>query len=453
VISRPVLVHYHIFKNAGTSVDFALQRSFGSRWATFEGRHAFDLQTSEQLGQFLQSRPEVCAVSSHLARPPLPGSECRPIVFLRHPLLRVRSVQEFIRRNPDQPGCPVTERETLSKFVKWALGSGREEGGGVVCNYQVVHLSNASWRTHVLKAKATAQDLDEAKSLIVSWGIVGIVEHYKKSTRRFQAAYAQQFPDLDFVDVRANRTSAGIPDVESQTREIRDELGSELFERLAEANQLDIELYHRAVSRFENAIATHDDRGLSNPSASMRESVDIGQAANITASAEELDVEKLRDELRYLATDWEALVRNRDELISQRDALIRVRESEIVEHEAFACRHNDLITQHEVLAHAHNDLSAVHAELARALDAEVAEHQALALAHNDLCATHAELARVHVTEVAKLDTLARAYSSLVAEHDTLAHYSGDVVVQRDALLASRSWRLTAPLRWIRKLFS
>jgi hypothetical protein len=35
----------------------------------------------------------------------------------------------------------------------------------------------------------------------------------------------------------------------------------------------------------------------------------------------------------------------------------------------------------------------------------------------------------------------------------LARYRDDLVVQRDALLASHSWRLTAPLRWMRKLLA
>src|SRR3954453_1717672 len=110
---RSVLVHYHIFKNAGSSVDFALVRSFGSGWASFEGRHAEDVQTSEQLRRFLEDRPEIVA-------------------------------------------------------------------------------------------EARIEDLEQAKAVIESWGIVGIVEDYKTSTRRFQAAYAPHFPSFDFIDVRAN---------------------------------------------------------------------------------------------------------------------------------------------------------------------------------------------------------------------------------------------------------
>jgi hypothetical protein len=431
VIGRPVLVHYHIFKNAGTSVDVALQRSFGPRWTTFEGRHALDVQTSEQLGRFLESRPEVCAVSSHLARPPLPFPGCRPIVFLRHPLLRVRSVQEFTRRNPEQPGCPISQRGTLATYVKWALDARADEGGWVIRDCHVTHLSDASWRT---QERAVVDDLHAAKSLIESWGIVGIVEDYKMSARRFQAMYAAEFPDLDFIDVRANRTSAEIPDIEGQTQALRKELGSELFERLVEANQLDLELYNWAVARFprfENVTAS--DGGAS-------------------GSTEDPTVEKLRDEFRYLAADWEARVRSQDDLIAQRDALVRIREGEIAQYAASASAHDELIARHKTLANAHNDLYAQYAQLARVREAELAEREARASAHNDLSARHAELARMRNGETAEYDALAQSHRSLTAEHDALAGQRDGIVAERDAMLASWSWRLTAPVRWLRNLF-
>jgi len=34
---RPLLVHYHVYKNAGTSVEKNLSDSFGHQWAVCEG--------------------------------------------------------------------------------------------------------------------------------------------------------------------------------------------------------------------------------------------------------------------------------------------------------------------------------------------------------------------------------------------------------------------------------
>jgi hypothetical protein len=442
---RPVLVHYHIFKNAGSSVDFALERSFGSGWTSFEGRHAHDVQTSEQLRQFLEDRPEIHAVSSHLARPPLPFPGCKPILFLRHPLLRARSVYEFVRRNPEQQEHTPDQPDTFSEYVRWALESGRTEGGNNVLNYQVIHLSDASWRTHILKSEAWIQDLAQAKSLLESWGIVGIVEDYKMSTRRFQAAYARYFPRFDFVDVRANRTSSEIPDIASQTAAMREELGPALFHRLTEANQLDLDLYNWAVkqfSRMEDPIAA--GRGTRWREQLVRKNDDLegpGTWAN------ELTVEKLRDELRYLGADWEALVAYKADVTAQLDALVRVRETEMAEHEALAHAHGDLIARHETLvrlrdveiaehaalAHANADLIARHDRLARLREDEIVEHEALARAHSDLIGRHETLVRLRDAEIAEHAALARAHCDLNARHETLVRLRDEEIAEHAAL--------------------
>src|SRR5215472_14641285 len=90
---RQILVHYHIFKNAGTSIDAMLRASFRSRWEKFDP----DLPVSDpsgMLAQFIAERPRVRAISSHTICPPLPaieGTYLQPIFFLRHPIARVAS--------------------------------------------------------------------------------------------------------------------------------------------------------------------------------------------------------------------------------------------------------------------------------------------------------------------------------------------------------------------------
>lgn len=123
--------------------------------------------------------------------------------------------------------------------------------------------------------------------------------------------------------------------------------------------------------------------------------------------------------------EHEALARAHNDLIGERDALARVRDAEIAEHEALVRAYNDLITERDAIARVRN--------------AEIAEHEALVRAHNDL--------------IAERDAIARTYRCLIIERDALAHDRNGVVVERDTLLASHSWRLTAPLRWMRKLFA
>ena len=69
---RPVILHYHYFKNAGTSVDAVLSQNFGDDWVTaeFEG-----MNNHEAVANWIRSHPGAQAFSSHTAQFPLPVVE------------------------------------------------------------------------------------------------------------------------------------------------------------------------------------------------------------------------------------------------------------------------------------------------------------------------------------------------------------------------------------------
>ena len=70
---RGVIIHYHLFKNAGTSVDAILRRNFGEGWASREYPPRSD---GEAAREFLASNPHIAALSSHtllLPPPEIPG--------------------------------------------------------------------------------------------------------------------------------------------------------------------------------------------------------------------------------------------------------------------------------------------------------------------------------------------------------------------------------------------
>lgn len=250
---RRVLIHYHIFKNAGCSVDACLKASFGDGWKEFEGSHAHDIQSSEQLARFLRANERVVAVSSHLARLPLPWNGCLPIVFLRHPLLRARSVYEFTRQDPTQPFADVVRGMGFADYVRWALR--KERGSIVIRNYQVVHLSQASWRcANILDAEAGQADFEEARDSITKWGVVGIVESFALSARVFNARYGPIFPKLNLRNVHVNTTSSNSTSVVDKIEQCRDLLGSTLHDAFMAANALDADLYEHARNVLDRAV-------------------------------------------------------------------------------------------------------------------------------------------------------------------------------------------------------
>ena len=243
--NRTTLIHYHIFKNAGSSIDASLKASFGSAWAEFEGSHAHDIQSSAQLSLFLDAHKHLLAVSSHLARPPLPWINCLPVVFLRHPILRARSVYNFTRQDSSQPYADIARDRGFADYIRWALRN--ERGSIVIRNYQVVHLSDASWRcADILDSQATPQDLEQACNLLSTWGLVGIVESYALSADVFQTIYGPLLPELEFNYLRENSTSNMEGSTEDHLEQIRSSLGRTLYDEFMAVNALDIDLYKYA---------------------------------------------------------------------------------------------------------------------------------------------------------------------------------------------------------------
>ena len=69
---RKVLVHYHIFKNAGTTFERVLDENYGDEHIKFDGPFSFSAITQDQLGTIIQRHPKAMACSSHQIHLPPP---------------------------------------------------------------------------------------------------------------------------------------------------------------------------------------------------------------------------------------------------------------------------------------------------------------------------------------------------------------------------------------------
>ena len=64
--SRIILVHHHIFKNAGTSFNHALKQYFQDGFFEYDLPNS-QIVTQEHLAQFIANHPQALAISSHHA--------------------------------------------------------------------------------------------------------------------------------------------------------------------------------------------------------------------------------------------------------------------------------------------------------------------------------------------------------------------------------------------------
>jgi len=246
MISRQFIIHYHIYKNAGTSIDAMLKACFGERWGVIEGATPLDMMSCERVEDALSGHPDWCAISSHLARPPVPPGGLA-IIFLRHPILRARSVYSYARLDHMQPDHRAAVTSGFPGYIEWALDAGRAISP--IFDYQTYHLSRASFRGPYGVASApTEVDLHEAENLLQSVGVCGVVEKFERSCERLEAAYRPFLPEFRLPGAHENRTGTELTTTEAaRLTQIEEELGPVLYEKLLTLNALDIRLHATAL--------------------------------------------------------------------------------------------------------------------------------------------------------------------------------------------------------------
>lgn len=238
---RPLVLHYHLFKNAGTSVDEVLKGNFGDHWANAEfvvRRRQPNVQLVEQ---WLVEHPQIQALSSHTARFPLPrleGLRIAPVIFVRQPLDRIHSAYEFERRqNADTPGAKLARESDFATYVR-----GRLERNDNQCNeFQATRFA-------ALPADGSGSLAERAMRAVDELPFVGLVEDFGQSMQRLEAVLRQTFPDFRAFGAKAN-VLRGLT-LEERLEEIRRALGPELHAELIAANQADLALYQKVAGLY-----------------------------------------------------------------------------------------------------------------------------------------------------------------------------------------------------------
>ena len=254
---RPVIVHYHVFKNAGSTLDSILEANFGERFARLEGDRHDSVVANDVLIAFLESHPAVCAVTSHhlrLPKPVDPRFAFHDIVFIRHPLARLASVYWFYRRALDTGDDPVStaaKLHGLRGFFEWLI----DEHPRYVSNVQVNLIANGgAWLPR-------ESDLGRAAGLVREATIAGTVERFDESAVIAEHALSALFPGIDFSYVAQNVSRAQPRLLDAQLDAIRDACGSQLYDRLVDLNRLDLALFDEATENVARRLAVIGDHG------------------------------------------------------------------------------------------------------------------------------------------------------------------------------------------------
>ncbi len=253
---RKLLVHHHFFKNAGSSLDRALEKAFGSMWATYESGDPAGRLTFEDVRGFLDERPDVAALSSHQLLPQrsADGYELFPIVIVREPISRVRSAYLFEWQKQlglDEP------KGTLAEYINLKLEPRRES---VIGDFQISRLSEYERRVRNQRnadhGEERALRLGLATEFLDRVPVFGLVEDFATFIRLLNlhlGSFDTAMPLLDVFEVNVLQ-GTGIDLTETHDL-IRTDIGQGLYDELLARNSGDIELYETARTRFDRLAA------------------------------------------------------------------------------------------------------------------------------------------------------------------------------------------------------
>jgi hypothetical protein len=227
---RTVILHYHLFKNAGTSFDGILKRNFPGRWLSNEFNGG---NNSAAVADWIVANPAAVAFSSHTATGPvpvIPGVRVVSALFLRDPVARIRSAYLFERRQTvardnDRMGVHLAAKTDFEGYVRGRLAV---PGDRQCRNFHCVRLAGF--------VRRSAPELERAVEGLGMVSFVGEVERFGRGMARFAELVRPVWSNFDPSTLHLNRTEMEEPV----------EIGPELAQLLAENNALDQELIAQA---------------------------------------------------------------------------------------------------------------------------------------------------------------------------------------------------------------
>jgi hypothetical protein len=257
---RFVILHYHIFKNAGTAIENLLRSNFGARFAEFEGDGPDCQLSGRSLVAWLEDHPEVQAISSHQLRypkPEAPGFVFFDLCFLRDPIDRIYSIYTFFRKYPPQsdPLSVLAHETTLARFVAQLV----ERSPHLVNDVQVTMLATDGAYIRPPGEK----DLGRAAETLLHMSFPGVADYFYESMVAGQYFWKPAFPEFDNAATPANVSRDPGSTLESRLATVRSACGKTLYEELERLNALDRELVLRAraeVARRFRLTPDHDRR-------------------------------------------------------------------------------------------------------------------------------------------------------------------------------------------------
>jgi len=248
---RIVLLHSHIFKNGGTTIDGILKNNFGPNALSLESPDG-NFISPKKIEEIVRNDLTAKSISSH--KLPVLSTKNNdtvfiPLVMIREPLDRTKSMYLFYRRQEQAISheCLLAQRTTFTEFVS-ALMETRLDGSfsNLQCKFFLGNQTNPSsdnWPLIAYKIQATQ--------------CLGVVDLFKESITKWGNYLKGFIPSLDLAFERQNVTPNRPSKLEYRLEEIKKELGKTIVDIFVQRNKFDYKLYKYAKEILCNAKTFH----------------------------------------------------------------------------------------------------------------------------------------------------------------------------------------------------
>ena len=253
---RTVLLHCHIFKNGGTTIDGVLSKNFGDLAINVE-RQDGPFFPQSAIVERAMSNERVVSIASHKIALPAPHHESIqfiPLVMLSDSWDRLGSMYAFYRRQTQDINheCRLAKRVSFRSFVDLLLKTGLNRSFSNLQSF--FFLGNTTPQLYPSKTTwpVIATNFSDSQC-------VGTLELFDESMVLWEE-YLQEFiPRIDLSYTKKNTSMERPPTIAERLRHLEGELGSALVLKFKENNEFDYQLYQMAQQRIRYEIERRMD--------------------------------------------------------------------------------------------------------------------------------------------------------------------------------------------------
>lgn len=237
---RFVVAHYHLMKNAGSTIAAILKREFGGGFVDLDTDSPNGVLTPSDLKAHLEANPHIRALTSHQIR--LPALESEAVIvfeccFIRHPIDRLASLYAYLQKAGDaSPAGALAAARDWRGFLSGLL----DQFPHMVCNPQTTVVANAGRFTR----PPDGDDCERATEIMRKIAVPGVVNRFDESLAVAEYFLQPAFPGLRLHYTAENVSRPPRRPLAEREDELRERCGEPLYEELRRLNEWDWRLFH-----------------------------------------------------------------------------------------------------------------------------------------------------------------------------------------------------------------